>query len=150
MRKMRIAQLNADIACNDVLAPRLEQIAADVEAKGHAEFSSLVERFKTNPSPEAPPTNAPGQKTYDAMLLALMLMVWEEAKKGGVGKDDPQLGAVLVAGMKKHITELGQHQEKLRKELEEEESLYSSRKKRPRFLQVPSRPQVHPAAIEEG
>lgn len=121
MRKMHIAQLKADIACNDILEPRLKQITDDVEAKGPSEFSSLVERFKTNPSPEAPPTNAPEQKTYDEMLLSLMLMVWEEAKQEGVEKDDPRLGDALVKGMKKHITELGQHQEKLRKELTEEE-----------------------------
>lgn len=119
---MRIAQLRADIACNDVLAPRLEQIAKDVEEKGPAEFSSLVERFKTNPSPEKPPTNAPGQKTYDEMLLALLLKIWEEAKKDGVEKDDPKLGEVLVNGLKKHIAELGQHQEKLKKDLEIEEA----------------------------
>ena len=81
MRKVHIAQLKADIACNEVLEPRLHQITSGVEVKGPAEFSSLVERFKTNPSPEKPPTNAPEQKTYDEMLLALMLKVWEEAKK---------------------------------------------------------------------
>lgn len=122
MRKMHIAQLKADIACNEILEPRLRQITNDVEAKGPSEFSSLVERFKTNPSPEAPPTNAPAQKTYDEMLLSLMLMVWEEAKQESVEKDDPRLGDALVKGIKKHITELGQHQEKLRKELAEEEA----------------------------
>ena len=122
MRKMHIAQLQADIACNEVLEPRLHQITTDVEAKGPAEFSSLVERFKTNPSPDKPPTNAPQQKTYDEMLLALMLKVWEEAKASGVEKDDPKLGDALVQGLKKHIEELGKHQEKLKKELEQEEA----------------------------
>jgi cell division cycle protein 37 len=122
MRKAHIAQLKADIACNDVLAPRLRQIASDVEAKGPSEFSTLVERFKTSPSPEAPPTNAPGQKTYDEMLLALMLKVWEGAKTQGVDKDDPKLGEALVKGLKKHDVELAQHQEKLRKELASEEA----------------------------
>ena len=78
MRKMRIAALKADIACNEVLEPRLKQMIADVEAKGPAEFSALVERFKTNPSKDAPPTDAPGQKTYDEMLLSLMLSVWDK------------------------------------------------------------------------
>ncbi|EKM51968.1 uncharacterized protein PHACADRAFT_262403 [Phanerochaete carnosa HHB-10118-sp] len=121
MRRMHIAQLEADIACNEVLEPRLHQITADVEAKGPAEFSSLVERFKTNPSPEKPPTNAPQQKTYDEMLLALMLKVWEEAKKEGVEKDDPKLSEALAKGLKKHIEELGKHQEKLKQELAQEE-----------------------------
>lgn len=119
---MHIAQLQADIACNKVLEPRLHQITTDVEAKGPAEFSSLVERFKTNPSPEKPPTNAPQQKTYDEMLLALMLKVWEEAKKDGVEKDDPQLGEALVKGLQKHIEELEKHQEKLKQELVQEEA----------------------------
>ncbi|KAL7280152.1 hypothetical protein ACG7TL_006571 [Trametes sanguinea] len=121
MRKMRIAQLKADIACNEVLKPRLQQITQEVEAQGAPHFSSLVERFKTNPSPEKPPTNAPEQKTYDEMLLALLLQVWEEAKKKGVEKDDPQLSEALVAGLKEHLVKFDEHQEKLRKDLAHEE-----------------------------
>ena len=107
---------------NDVLKPRLAAIAQEVEAQGPPHFSSLVERFKTNPSPEKPPTNAPGQKTYDEMLLALLLQVWEEAKKRGVEKDDPKLGEALVEGLKTHLVRIDEHQEKLRKELEKEEA----------------------------
>lgn len=121
MRKHHILQLKADIACNEVLAPRLQQIAEDVEKQGPAHFSSLVEKFKTSPSPEAPPTNAPGQKSYDEMLLVLMLQVWEEAKKDGVEKDDPQLGEALVQGLKQHVAKIGEHQKKLRTELDTEE-----------------------------
>ncbi|KAI0373740.1 hypothetical protein BV20DRAFT_988787 [Pilatotrama ljubarskyi] len=121
MRKLRIAQLKADIACNEVLKPRLQQITQEVEAQGAPHFSSLVERFKTNPSPEAPPTNAPEQKSYDEMLLSLMLQVWEEAKKKGVEKDDPNLSDALVAGLKEHLVKLDEHQEKLRKDLQHEE-----------------------------
>ena len=107
---------------NDVLKPRLAAIAQEVEAQGPPHFSSLVERFKTNPSPEKPPTNAPGQKTYDEMLLALLLQVWEEAKKRGVEKDDPKLGDALVEGLKTHLVRIDEHQVKLRKELEKEEA----------------------------
>ena len=82
----------------------------------------MTERFKTQPSPERPPTNAPGQQTYDQMLLALMLQVWEEAKKQGLTKDDPKLRDTLVAGLKKHVTLMGEHQERLRKDLETEEA----------------------------
>lgn len=120
-RKFKIAQLKADIACNDVLKPRLTQIATDVEAQGPAYFSSLVDKFKTSPSPSAPPTNAPEQKTYDEMLLSLMLQVWEEAKKKGVEKDDPKLGDALVAGLREHLNKMNEHQEKLKKELKNEE-----------------------------
>lgn len=104
-----------------MLKPRLAEIASEVESKGPSHFSSLVERFKTNPSPEAPPTNAPEQKTYDEMLLALMLQVWEEAKKKGVEKDDPKLGDALVQGLKEHLVKIDEHQVKLRKDLQHEE-----------------------------
>ncbi|KAI0084807.1 Cdc37 N terminal kinase binding-domain-containing protein [Irpex rosettiformis] len=122
MRKLRIAQLSADIACNNILQPRLAQIAEDVASKGPSEFTSLVERFKTNPSPECPPTTAPEQKTYDGMLLSLMLAVWEEAKGRGVEKDDPKLGEKLSEGLKKHVVQMKEHQEKLKKDLASEEA----------------------------
>lgn len=122
MRKLHIAQLKADIACNDVLQPRLVQIAAGVASKGPAEFSSLVERFRTNPSPEAPPTNAPEQKTYDEMLLSLMMSVWEKVKESGAGKDDPKLGDKLVEGLNTHVKLIKEHQTKLKKDLESEEA----------------------------
>ncbi|TBU61928.1 Cdc37 N terminal kinase binding-domain-containing protein [Dichomitus squalens] len=121
-RKLRIAQLKADIGVNEVLRPRLAAIAQDVDSQGPPHFSSLVERFKTNPAPDKPPTNAPDQKTYDEMLLALMLQVWEEAKKKGVEKDDPKLGQALVEGLKTHLVRIDEHQEKLRKELAKEEA----------------------------
>ncbi|KAI0328891.1 hypothetical protein GY45DRAFT_1325750 [Cubamyces sp. BRFM 1775] len=121
MRKHRIAQLKADIACGEVLKPRIQKITEEVEAQGAPHFSALVERFKTNPSPEKPPTNSPDQKTYDEMLLNLMLQVWEEAKKKGVEKDDPKLLDTLVAGLKEHLVKMDEHQAKLRKELEQEE-----------------------------
>ncbi|KAI0669237.1 Cdc37 N terminal kinase binding-domain-containing protein, partial [Trametes maxima] len=121
MRKHRIAQLKADIACNEVLKPRLQRIAQEVEAQGAPQFSSLVERFKTNPSPEAPPTNSPEQKSYDEMLLSLMLQVWEDTKKKGVEKDDPKLSDALVAGLKAHLAKMDEHQGKLKKDLAEEE-----------------------------
>ena len=121
MRKHRIAQLKADIACGEVLKPRIQKITEEVEAQGAPHFSALVERFKTNPSPEKPPTNSPDQKTYDEMLLNLMLQVWEEAKKKGVEKDDPKLSDTLVAGLKEHLVKMDEHQAKLRKDLEHEE-----------------------------
>ncbi|KAL1950722.1 hypothetical protein VTO73DRAFT_5846 [Trametes versicolor] len=121
MRKLHIAQLKADIACNEVLRPRLVQIAADVEAQGPPHFSQLVERFKTNPSPDKPPSNAPEQKSYDEMLLSLMLQVWEEAKQKGVEKDSPKLAEALVAGLKAHLVRMDEHQAKMRKDLADEE-----------------------------
>lgn len=100
----------------------MKQIAKDVEAQGPSHFSQLVERFQTQPSPEKPPTDAPNQKTYDEMLLSLLLGVWEDAKKEGVTKDDPRLSETLVKGLQKHIERMGEHQAKMRKELEAEEA----------------------------
>lgn len=122
MRKLRIAQLQADIACNEKLEPRIKQIAADVEEKGPAEFSMITERFKTNPSPEAPPSNAPKQPTYDQMTLGLMLQVWDNVKKDGIAGDDPRLKDALVAGLRKHLALMDEHQAKLKHELEVEEA----------------------------
>lgn len=82
----------------------------------------LVERFKTNPSPEAPQTNAPEQKTYDEMLLSLMLSVWEKAKEGGLERDDPELGEKLSRGLEEHVGLIKKHQEKLREDLAREEA----------------------------
>ena len=110
------------MACNDVLEPRLKQITKDVEAGGPPHFSQLVERFRTQPSPDKPPTNAPNQKTYDEMLLSLLMGIWEDAKKEGVDKDSPRLQEVLVQGLQKHVKQMGEHQKKLRNELQSEEA----------------------------
>lgn len=115
-------QLKADLDCNDVLSPRIKQIAKDVEAQGPSHFSQLVERFKTQPSPEKPPTNAPEQKTYDEMLLSLLLGVWEDAKKEGIDKDSPRLQETLVKGLEKHVLQMAEHQEKMKRDLDVEEA----------------------------
>ncbi|KAF8488347.1 hsp90-like protein [Gautieria morchelliformis] len=118
IRKHRITQLRCEIACNEVLLPRLRTITDDVQSGGHIHFSSLVERLKTQPSTEAP---ADGQPTYDQMLQSLLLQIWEEAKEKGVGKDDPELDKALVDGLKSHLKKLGGYQEKIKVELETEE-----------------------------
>lgn len=118
-RKRRVTQLEADISCNEILEPRLRTIVDEVAAQGPPRFSALTEQYKTRPSPDKPPTNAPEQQTYDEMLLSLMLQVWEEVKKTGVEGDDPKLGDALVAGLHKHIKQLSEHQQKLKNELEQ-------------------------------
>ena len=80
-----------------------------------------MEKFKTSPSPAAPPTNAPNQPTYDGMLLSLMLQIWEDAKKKGVDKDSPKLGETLVAGLRSHLGQIDEANAKLRKDVEKEE-----------------------------
>ncbi|KAF8508208.1 Cdc37 N terminal kinase binding-domain-containing protein [Gautieria morchelliformis] len=118
IRRHRIAQLRGEIACNEVLLPRLRTITNDVQSGGHIHFSSLVERLKTQPPTEAP---AEGQPTYDQMLQSLLLQVWEETKEKGVRRDDPELDKALVDGLQGHLTKLGEHQENIKVELEAEE-----------------------------
>jgi len=119
-RKQRIAHLRAEIDCNDVLLPRLDTIVKDVEAGGPSYFSSLVERLKTNPSPDKPDTPSPNQPTYDAMLEASLVKVWQDVKEKGITKNDNQLGDALVQGLKDHIDEFRAHHKHLHEELESE------------------------------
>ena len=48
--------------------------------------------------------------------------MWEEAKKTGLTGDDPKLRDALVAGLKRHVVLMGEHQARLRKDLEAEEA----------------------------
>lgn len=123
-RKRKIQELKAGIACNDVLKPRLQNISADLSSSSTPlpDLSNLVERLQTNPSAEAPPTNAPGQPTYDAMILSLLLQVSEEAKKASDGKGDQAIGENVKSGIKAHVEKLEEHTESLKKELATEEA----------------------------
>lgn len=106
-----------------MLLPRLRTITEEVHGApdGPAQFSKIVEQLKTNPSPDAPSTDAPNKITYDEMVLALLLQVYDDAKQKGVDKNDDRLREVLIANLKGHIVKLGEHQERLRKDLEKEE-----------------------------
>ncbi|KAF7980515.1 hypothetical protein HWV62_38034 [Athelia sp. TMB] len=123
-RKAKIQAINAEIACNGVLLPRLQSIQSDLssaDAKPLPYISQLVEKLQTNPSPDAPPTNAPGQPTYDAMVLSLLMQVSEEAKKAAADKGQDALVAKIKEGLDKHVVQLGEHTEKLKKDLADEE-----------------------------
>ncbi|KAH0832035.1 Cdc37 N terminal kinase binding-domain-containing protein [Lanmaoa asiatica] len=130
-RKHKIEALSAEIACNNILHPRLVRIRqriagaqgdlaedADVgqSQTGLPFFQYLVDRLQSNPSPAAPPTNAKNQPTYDAMILSLLLQIYDSIK---VLPQDEQEKAVLD-GMEKHIAQLTEHTHKLKADLEEE------------------------------
>jgi cell division cycle protein 37 len=119
---MKIEALQAEVACNEVLLPRLRTITEEVHGAddGPAEFSKIVERLKTNPSPEAPPSNSPNKISYDQMILSLLLQVYEGAKEKGLDKNDDRLRETLIANLKSHIAKLGETTEKLRKDLDAE------------------------------
>jgi len=105
---------------NDILIPRLSDYLSQVREGGPAAYSTIVERLKTNPSPDAPPTGAPNQPTYDAMLLQLLMKVFEEVKAKGIDKGDDKLPAALVQQLEEHDEGLRGRQQDAKQELEEE------------------------------
>ncbi|KAF8133761.1 Cdc37 N terminal kinase binding-domain-containing protein [Boletus edulis] len=130
-RKHRIEALNAEIACNNVLQPRLVRIkqriagaegdlAEDADGgqslTGLPFFQYLVDRLQSNPSPAAPPTNAKDQPTYDAMILSLLIQIYDTVK---VLPEDEQEKAILD-GMEKHTTQLSEHTCELQADLDTE------------------------------
>ncbi|KAF8442947.1 Cdc37 N terminal kinase binding-domain-containing protein [Boletus edulis BED1] len=130
-RKHRIEALNAEIACNNVLQPRLVRIkqriagaegdlAEDADGgqslTGLPFFQYLVNRLQSNPSPAAPPTNAKDQPTYDAMILSLLIQIYDTVK---VLPEDEQEKAILD-GMEKHTTQLSEHTCELQADLDTE------------------------------
>ncbi|KAG1820716.1 Cdc37 N terminal kinase binding-domain-containing protein [Suillus variegatus] len=119
-RKIKISALHAEIACNGVLSPRLHRIRATLGSAdgGLIYFQQLVERLQTQPSPEAPPTNAKDQPTYDAMMLSLLLQVWDGAKS--LPADEQE--AAVLSGLDTHIKQLARHTEKLEKDVVDEEN----------------------------
>ncbi|OJA17234.1 hypothetical protein AZE42_00165 [Rhizopogon vesiculosus] len=118
-RKMKISAISAEISCNGILAPRLHGIRATLSSAdgGLKYFQQLVERLQTDPSPEAPPTNAKDQPTYDAMVLSLLLQIWDGAKSLPVDEQE----AAILSGLDKHITQLSEHTKQLEKDLVVEE-----------------------------
>lgn len=74
--------------------------------------------MRTNPSPDAPPTNAPNQVTYDAMLLRLLEPLAVEARENAAG-DQEKLVGILEEKLGEHVIKLGEETEKRRKEMEE-------------------------------
>lgn len=134
-RKHKIEALNAEIACNNTLHPRLIRIreriagapasatgdlAEDADAgqsqTGLPFFQYLVDRLQSNPSPAAPPTNAKNQPTYDAMILSLLLQIYDSVK--ALPQDEQEKAA--LDDMEKHIAQLAEHTHKLTADIEAE------------------------------
>ncbi|KAJ7784456.1 hypothetical protein B0H16DRAFT_298516 [Mycena metata] len=133
-RKFNIARLRAQIACNNVIYPRIQSIQSSLESPDSDKprtvyFNSLVEQLVRNPSKECPPTNDPNQleQTYDGMVLSLLSQVGDEAKaairEAGVAEDqrEERIGKALADGMKEHIVRLKETIDKDTKSLEDEE-----------------------------
>ena len=121
-RNRRIEALEAEIACNEALLPRLRTITEEVHGAddGPTQFNKIVEQLRTNPSPDGPPSNAPNKLTYDQMILSLLMQVSEGAKEKGLDRNDDRLRETLISALKSHTARLGETTEKLKKDLEAE------------------------------
>jgi cell division cycle protein 37 len=135
MRKVKIVNLGAQIACNNILYPRIQAIQASLES-GDTDmprtvyFSSLVEQLERNPSKECPPGNNPEklEQTYDGMLLSLLRQVGDAAKvavkEAGVSDDqrEERIGKALAEGIREHVVRLKETIDNDSKELEQEQN----------------------------
>jgi len=135
-RKRKIATLEAQIACNKVLLPRITEIANNLSSHNYSEpsttyFNNLVSKLQVNPSKDCPPGNDPNklEQTYDGMLLSLLKMVTEKARQrvqesGVVGNVEKQerLDKELQVEMEMHVKQLGETIENDQKELDLEEA----------------------------
>lgn len=129
-RKQKIAHLEAQIACNNVLLPRIKDIAraladpnADILPVKY--WSNLVEQLGKNPSKDCPPGNDPTkpEHTYDGMLLILFQKVTQDAKDKlkelnlQESEKEEKLGKQLAEEMATHVIQLGEMIEKDKREL---------------------------------
>ncbi|KAJ7761590.1 Cdc37 N terminal kinase binding-domain-containing protein [Mycena maculata] len=134
-RKFRIQTLRAQIACNNVLLPRIHSIhstltSPDLDKPRTVYFNSLVEQLEKNPSKECPPGNDPNNRdhTYDGMILSLLQQVGQTAriavKEAGVtdNQREERLGKALADGMAEHAVKLKETIDEDTKTLEEEEN----------------------------
>ena len=134
-RKHKIEALKAEIACNNILHPRLinikqriagappsgvGDIAENAEAgrslTGLPFFQYLADRLQSNPSDAAPPTNAKNQPTYDAMLLSLLIQIYDSVKALPQNEQEK----AILDGMETHIAQLAEHTHKLETDLDAE------------------------------
>ncbi|KAF8073745.1 Cdc37 N terminal kinase binding-domain-containing protein [Lyophyllum atratum] len=134
-RKHHIAKLHAQIACNNVLLPRIKQIADTLADPAPSTpptvyFNSLVEKLTKDPSRDCPPTNdsTKFEQTYDGMLLSLLKQVGEDTrtkvKEAGTpeAEREEKLAKHLASGMADHVKRLRDTIDKDIIDLEKEEA----------------------------
>jgi cell division cycle protein 37 len=114
-RNNRIEQLDAEVACNDVLLTRLRAIQPKLVQLGSSYLSSEVDRLRTNPSPEAPPTSAAKPVPYDEMIMSLLQTIAKEAQEQAES-DKGKLDKVLEERLEFHLDKLGGFTEERRNE----------------------------------
>ncbi|KAI0304479.1 Cdc37 N terminal kinase binding-domain-containing protein [Multifurca ochricompacta] len=116
-RNRRIAELEAEVACNDVLLTRLRAFQPQLAQSGSSRFSSEVDRLRTSPSPEAPPTKASKPVPYDEMILRLLETIAKEVQEQA-GSDQKKLEQLLEERLDSHVKKLSDITEERRKETE--------------------------------
>ena len=132
IRKQKISTLEAQIACNKVLLPRITEIANHLSREpATVYFNNLISKLQANPSKDCPPGNDPNKldHTYDGMLLSLLKMVTEKAKQrveeaglvGEAGKQE-RLEGELQNEMQMHVKQLTETIAKDQQELEDEDA----------------------------
>lgn len=130
-RKAKIGQLQANIDCDNVLLPRVTEMAeklADPGTNRISYFNSLVEKLEKNPSKDCPPGNDPTkpEQTYDGMLLILLRGVTDAVKKRiaasnlSESEKEERLGQELAAEMAMHVKQLKKTIDDKERELETE------------------------------
>ncbi|KAJ7819372.1 hypothetical protein B0H14DRAFT_3473154 [Mycena olivaceomarginata] len=118
MRKVKIVNLGAQIACNNVLYPRIQAIQASLES-GDTDKPRTV-YFSNNPEKL--------EQTYDGMLLSLLRQVGDAAKvavkEAGVSDDqrEERIGKALAEGIREHVVRLKETIDNDSKELEQEQN----------------------------
>jgi cell division cycle protein 37 len=118
-QKRSVMAMEQEHLNNGVLYPKIIDFTNQVEQGGPDAFSSIVERLRTQPSPDAPAPGAPLR--YDDMLLDLMNSISEECKKEEVDMNDKtRLGEVLVRKLKGHQIQIQARQKLLESELEKQ------------------------------
>lgn len=135
LRKQTIAKLRAQIACNNVLLPRITSISANLANPAPSipptvYFNSLAEQLEKNPSRDCPPTNDSTklEQTYDGMLLSLLKQVGEDSKakvkEAGVAEADREekLAKAIADGMAEHVKRLKETIDKDVEKLAQEEN----------------------------
>jgi cell division cycle protein 37 len=126
-RKLKIAHLNAQIACNEVILPRIQSIYSDItsgnpENKPQPYFNALMSRLTNSPSPDCPPGNDPSklEQTYDGMVLDLLRQVSSKAREE-VGSNASLTTEEKEEKMEKFLVEgVGFHVGKLKETIEED------------------------------
>jgi len=125
-RKGKIAFLHSEVALNETLLPRLDELISRVESEGLPYYSRTVAQLqatKGDPKADRPASGRPDQPSYDDMMLALMTTVADEVKgKLGSGIDEERRAKELKETLQTHRRQLLERTEQCKKDIVKEEA----------------------------